>query len=183
MVCRTWDSSVMSKTKVLAFNSQFKRLAELHAKYGVQGQYQNHSGNGVGGSVWELLFLLEGIDSRHIGIQYDLRHAMVEGYMSWENGFEVVKDKITSLDIKDFKWKDSAGKDAPVTVPLGSGNVEFMKITHSAAFQSPGVPKILHVEYDLGGAELGSATPSLAPKAILKAIAKDVEYYGRELLV
>jgi len=180
MVCRTWDSSVMSKTKVLAFNSQFKRLAELHAKYGVQGHYQNHSGNGVGGSVWELLFLLEGIDSQHIGIQYDLRHAMVEGYMSWENGFEVIKDRITTLDIKDFKWEDSAGKDIPVTVPVGHGNVDFERITASAAFKSPQVPKILHVEHDLGGAEHGSKTPSLAPQEILQAVAKDVDYYERE---
>ncbi|MEX2591260.1 MAG: hypothetical protein WD426_00705 [Anditalea sp.] len=44
-----------------AFNSQFKNLAELHQKYQVQGHYQNHTGSGVGGSVWELLYLLEGI--------------------------------------------------------------------------------------------------------------------------
>lgn len=163
------------------FNNQFKRLAELHEHYQVQGHYQNHAGSGVGGSVWEILYLLEGIDPRHIGVQYDLRHAMVEGYKSWETAFQVVKDKITTLDIKDFRWEDSSGKDVPVTVPLGRGNVDFSKILASDAFRSASVPKILHVEYALGGAEHGSKNPSLPPKEILAAIKKDVEYYNREL--
>lgn len=158
-------------------NSQLERLADLHQKYGVQGHYQNHAGNGVGGSVWELLYLLEGIDPKAIGIQYDLRHAMVEGYRSWENGFHVIKDKITSLDIKDFRWNDSSGKDVPVTVPLGRGNVDFSKITSSAAFKSSEVPKILHVEYNLGGAEHGKKDPAVPAKDILSAIRKDVEYF------
>jgi len=163
-----------------AYNSRFKKLADLHAQYGVQGHYQNHAGSGVGGSVWELLFLLEGIDPQHIGVQYDLRHAVVEGYRSWENGFQVIKNRITTIDVKDFKWQESNGKDVPVTVPLGKGNVDFSKLISSRPFQSPDVPKILHVEYSLGGAEHGNKNPSLAPKAIIEEIRKDVEYYGQE---
>jgi L-ribulose-5-phosphate 3-epimerase len=159
------------------YNNQLKTLAELHAKYQVQGHYQNHAGNGVGGSVWELLHLLDGIDPGHIGIQYDLRHAVVEGYRSWETGFHVVKDKITTLDIKDFRWEDSSGKDLPVTVPLGEGNVDFSKIASSDAFKSPDVPKILHVEHNLGGAEHGRKEPSLSPSKILSAIRKDINYF------
>jgi L-ribulose-5-phosphate 3-epimerase len=161
------------------YNGQLKKLAELHEKYQVQGHYQNHAGNGVGGSVWELLYLLEGIDPQHIGIQYDLRHAVVEGYRSWENGFHVIKDKITTLDIKDFRWKESSGKDYPLTVPLGEGNVDFSKIASSDAFKSASVPKILHVEHDLGGAEHGSREPSLPGKEILAAIQKDFQYFSQ----
>lgn len=157
-----------------AYNGRLKKLAELHRKYQVQGHYQNHAGNGVGGSVWELLYLLEGIDPRQIGIQFDLRHAVVEGYRSWETAFQVIKDKITTLDIKDFKWENSKGKDRPVTVPLGKGNVDFTKITSSAAFESPHVPKILHVEHNLGGAEHGRRDPDLPGKEILAAIRRDV---------
>lgn len=162
------------------YNNRFKKLAELHAKYQVQGHYQNHAGNGVGGSVWELLHLLDGIDPRHIGIQYDLRHAVVEGYRSWEIAFHVIKDKITTLDIKDFRWDDSSGKDLPVTVPLGEGNVDFSKIASSDAFKSSAVPKILHVEHDLGGAEHGRKEPSLPPREILSAIQKDIDYFRQE---
>ena len=159
------------------YNNGLKKLAELHGRYQVQGHYQNHAGSGVGGSVWELTHLLDGIDPGHIGIQYDLRHAMVEGYRSWETGFHVVKDKITTFDIKDFRWEGSSGRDRPVTVPLGKGNADFGKIASSDIFKSVAVPKILHVEYDLGGAEHGGKNPSLPGREILSAISKDVSYF------
>jgi len=159
------------------YNNRLKKLAELHATYRVQGHYQNHAGNGVGGSVWELLHLLDGIDPRHIGIQYDLRHAVVEGYRSWETAFHVIKDSITTLDIKDFRWSASSGKDLPVTVPLGEGNVDFGKIASSDIFKSAAVPKILHVEHDLGGAEHGRKHPSISGDQILSAIQKDIRYF------
>lgn len=163
------------------YNNRFKKVAELHAKYQVQGHYQNHAGNGVGGSIWELLHLLNGIDPGHIGIQYDLRHAVVEGYRSWETGFHVIKDKITTLDIKDFRWNNSSGKDVPVTVPLGEGNVDFSKIASSDAFKSSAVPKILHVEHNLGGAEHGRKEPALPAGEILSAIRKDINYFRQVL--
>lgn len=163
------------------YNSRFKTVAELHAKYQVQGHYQNHAGNGVGGSVWELLHLLDGIDPKQIGIQYDLRHAVVEGYRSWETGFHVIKNKITTLDIKDFSWDNSSGKDLPVTVPLGKGNADFGKIASSDAFKSSAVPKILHIEHELGGAEHGRKEPTISAAEILSAIRKDINYFRHEL--
>lgn len=165
-----------------AYNSRFKKLAELHSRYQVQGHYQNHAGNGVGGSVWELVHLLDGIDPGHIGIQYDLRHAVVEGHRSWETAFHVIKDKITTLDIKDFRWNDSSGKDLPLTVPLGEGNVDFGKIASSEAFKSLAVPKIIHVEHDLGGAEHGRKNPTLPGNQILSAIQADINYFRQEFL-
>ena len=165
-----------------AYNSRFKKLAELHGRYQVQGHYQNHAGNGVGGSVWELVHLLDGVDPGHIGIQYDLRHAVVEGHRSWETAFHAIKDKITTLDIKDFRWNDSSGKDLPVTVPLGEGNVDFGKIASSEAFKSLAVPKIIHVEHDLGGAEHGSKNPTLPGNQILSAIQADINYFRQEFL-
>lgn len=169
------SKQVMNELK--EYNEQLKNLADLHQKYHVQGHYQNHAGNGVGGSVWELLYLLEGIDPKHIGIQYDLRHATVEGYKSWEAGYEVIKDRITTLDIKDFKWKVDAGKDVPVTVPLGKGNVDLKKLSQTPEFLSAGIPNILHVEYDLGGAEHGNKNPTMSSPEILSAIKLDVEFY------
>jgi L-ribulose-5-phosphate 3-epimerase len=168
-------------TELKGFNDRLKTLAALHDKYQVQGHYQNHAGNGVGGSVWELIHLLDGIDPRHIGVQYDLRHAMVEGYRSWETAFHVIKDKITTFDIKDFRWKDSSGKDLPVTVPLGQGNVDFRKIVSSEAFKSSAVPKILHVEHDLGGAEHGVKEPSIPAGQILAAVRRDINFFNQGL--
>ena len=164
-----------------AYNTRLKKLAELHEKHQVQGHYQNHAGNGVGGSVLEMLYLLDGIDPGQIGIQYDLRHAMVEGYRSWETAFHAIKHKITTLDVKDYKWQDVSGTDAPVTVPLGQGNASWDKLAQTQVFNSSSIPKIVHVEHQLGGAERGSKEPKIPASEILTAIKKDLNYFNQHL--
>lgn len=164
-----------------AFNTYLKRLADLHEKHQVQGHYQNHAGNGVGGSVLEMLYLLEGIEPKYIGIQYDLRHAMVEGYRSWETAFHAIKHKITTLDVKDYKWRDASGTDAPVTVPLGQGNASWDKLAQTDVFKSSSIPKIVHVEHQLGGAEHGNKEPKMPASEILTAIKKDLNYFNQHL--
>ncbi|MEX2591261.1 MAG: hypothetical protein WD426_00710 [Anditalea sp.] len=67
----------------------------------------------------------------------------------------------------------------PVTVPLGKGNVELKKLSQSDPFKSSNIPKILHVEYDLGGAEHGNKKPTLSSPEILAAIRLDVDYFNQ----
>lgn len=158
-------------------NGEMRHLAELHAKHGVTGHYQNHAGKRIGGSVWEIYHLLEGIDPDHIGVQFDLRHSQVEGYQSYENIFHLISDQIRSFDLKDFVWGNpSSQKDQPVNVPLGDGNVNFQLLMEHEGFTGS-LPKILHVEYDLGGAEHGDSSPTMDKKEILAAIEKDVRTY------
>lgn len=162
-------------------NGEMMRLAELHAKHGVTGHYQNHAGKRIGGSVWEIYHLLEGIDPDHIGVQFDLRHSQVEGYQSYENVFHLISDQIRSFDLKDFVWGNSTNKkDQPINVPLGKGHVNFQLLLEHGGFTG-NLPKILHVEYDLGGAEHGDASPTMDKKEILEAIEKDVISY-REMM-
>ncbi|WP_162418855.1 sugar phosphate isomerase/epimerase family protein [Cyclobacterium roseum] len=158
-------------------NGEMRRLAELHAKHGVTGHYQNHAGKRIGGSVWEIYHLLEGIDPDHIGVQFDLRHSQVEGYQSYENIFHLISDQIRSFDLKDFVWGNPSNKkDQPINVPLGDGNVNFQLLLEHEGFTGS-LPKILHVEYDLGGAEHGDSSPTMDKKEILAAIEKDVMTY------
>jgi sugar phosphate isomerase/epimerase len=165
-----------------SLNHQMKKAAELHEKHGVTAHYQNHAGSRIGGSVWEVYHLLDGIDPDHIGLQFDLRHATVEGYQSYKNVFYLVSDKIRSFDLKDFVWGNPSGKgDQPINVPYGEGNVDFGLLLEHPAFRSGDIPKILHVEYDLGGAEHGHKTPKLPADKILTAIRKDVETYAENM--
>ncbi|WP_114752604.1 sugar phosphate isomerase/epimerase family protein [Pleomorphovibrio marinus] len=162
------------------YNGQLKKAAELHEKYDVTGHYQNHAGARIGGSVWEVHQMLKGINPDHIGIQFDLRHATVEGYKSFENVFHLVKDKIRSFDLKDFVWGNPQGKgDQPINVPLGEGNVKFSLLKEHPRWEDQALPKILHVEYDLGGAEHGHKEPTIPPQQIVSAISKDVEVYAK----
>jgi len=156
-------------------NGSMRKLAELHEKHGVNGHYQNHAGKRVGGSVWEIHHLLDGIQPEHIGVQFDLRHATVEGYQSHENAYQLIAEKIRSFDLKDFVWGNPDGKgDKPVNVPMGEGHVNFSLLNDHPGFNGT-LPKILHVEYDLGGAEHGHARPFVKSNEILSAIEKDVD--------
>ncbi|WP_339925863.1 TIM barrel protein [uncultured Cyclobacterium sp.] len=160
-----------------SLNASMKKLAELHEKHGVTGHYQNHAGTRIGGSVWEIYHLLEGINPKHIGVQFDLRHATVEGYQSYENVFNMISDQITSFDLKDFVWGNLDGKgDKPINVPYGEGNVKFELLQEHPGFMGD-IPKILHCEYDLGGAEHGHKNPTVGKEVILSAIAKEVKVY------
>lgn len=44
-----------------------------------------------------------------IGVQYDIFHATVEGANSWPLGFNLLKQYIGTLAIKDFYWEKKDG--------------------------------------------------------------------------
>jgi sugar phosphate isomerase/epimerase len=100
----------MGVTKSLEnLKTKFARLAALNKEYNIVGTYQNHSGDRVGGPVWDLWDLLKDLDPKWIGCQYDIRHATVEGAYSWPLGMDLLTSYIKTTAIKDFYWK----KDVP----------------------------------------------------------------------
>jgi len=100
-------------------------LAELNARLGIHGAYQNHSGVRVGGPVWDLHELVRDLDPRWLGVQYDIRHATVEGGESWPVGLRLLAPWIRCSDIKDFRWQQSPGKLVIEDVPMGEGVVNY----------------------------------------------------------
>lgn len=126
-----------------------KDLAQLNRELGLTAVYQNHSGaRNVGASVWDLHHLLRGIPADQIGIAFDIRHATVEGGLSWPALFNLAQTRLGAVYVKDFRWNGRR----PENVPLGKGQVdpEFFGRLRKSAF--PG-PISLHVEY-LGKAGL-----------------------------
>ncbi len=103
----------------------FKSLAEVNARFGIHGAYQNHSGVRVGGPVWDLHELVRDLDPRWFGVQYDVRHATAEGGESWPVGFRLLAPWIRCTDIKDFRWQQSPGKGVIEDVPMGEGIVNY----------------------------------------------------------
>ncbi|NCB07969.1 MAG: hypothetical protein EOM73_07400 [Bacteroidia bacterium] len=137
----------------------FEKLETLNRKFGVCGNYQNHSGTRVGAPVWDLYHLLKDCDPEFIGVQYDVRHATVEGGVSWPLGMKLLAPWIQTTNIKDFVWqKAENGKWQIKSVPLGEGMVDFK--TYFELYQSFNIeaPVSIHYEYDLGGAEHGNKT-------------------------
>ncbi|WP_025743504.1 sugar phosphate isomerase/epimerase family protein [Aquimarina pacifica] len=160
---------------VNVFKDQVKKLAHLNQELGIKGTYQNHAGYYMGSSIWDLDQVLEGISKDHMGCQYDITHATVEGGRNWELGFELIKDHINSLVIKDFKWEKVNGKWKSVYAPIGEGMVDFKKFFSLLKKHKIQVPISMHFEYPLGGAEKGKETISVDQKVVFDAMKKDIE--------
>lgn len=158
------------------YAEQFSSLETLNKEVGLIGAYQNHAGNHVGAPIWDTYEILKGTNSKFIGAQYDIRHAVVEGGSSWELGLRLIKDYIRTIAIKDFKWGQVDGKWKPINVPLGEGMVDFDRYFSLLKKYKINVPVSLHLEYRLGGAEHGASTISIAQSEVFAQMKKDLKF-------
>lgn len=132
-------------TQLDALRPIVRDLASLNAELGLQAVYQNHSGaNNVGAPVWDLAELLTGIDPKQIGAAFDIRHATVEGGLSWPLHFRRIEPHLGAIYVKDFVW--DAERRRPRNVPLGKGLVDSAFFRQLAKANFSGLMS-LHVEY------------------------------------
>lgn len=152
-------------------------LAALNKEHGLHGAYQNHAGNHVGALITDIVYLLEGLDPKWSGCQYDIRHATVEGGKSWPRGVEWLKDHMSTIVIKDFIWAKhpKTGKYAVMNTPLGEGMVDFVGYFKLLRELNIHPTVSLHAEYDLGGANHGDRKLTVSKKQVYKALKKDLE--------
>jgi sugar phosphate isomerase/epimerase len=155
-----------------------KELAALNASLGIHGAIQNHAGTGVGAAIWDTYELLRDIDPRGLGIQYDLRHAVVEGAQAWPVTLKLLAPWIKCTDMKDFKWEQTPGKATIENVPIGEGIVPFdayFKLVRELKISGP---MSMHLEYapfersQISEAEKRAQFPALMKKDLvsLKAL-------------
>ena len=156
------------------FKKLFDALGKLNEKLDLHGAYQNHSGMYVGSYLPDIAYLLEGNDPRWLGCQFDIRHATVEGGTAWPLGLEWLKDYISTIVVKDFKWGIRNGKHRVINVPVGAGVVDF--VGYFKELRKYGIhPEVsMHFEYDLGGAEHGDREISWPREKIYQAMHDDL---------
>ena len=143
---------------------QFVDLAAMNKEFGIKAVYQNHAGNKqLGAALWDLREVLSGISTDEIAVAYDIRHATVEGGMSWPITFHMIRPHIDTVYVKDARWN---GK-RPENVPLGEGMVDprFFKMLAETGFTGP---ISLHEEY------LDHRKPELVPDH-LAALQRDLQ--------
>jgi L-ribulose-5-phosphate 3-epimerase len=157
------------------YQQKVKSLGELNKKLGLAGCYQNHAGLRVGSSPWELWELIKEADKQFMGIQYDIRHAVVEGGLSWQNGLRLVQPYIKTIPIKDFRWARKNGQWEVEDTPLGEGMVDFKTYFKLLKQYQLNVPVSLHLEHPIGGAEHGATRLTVDKKVVFDAMKKDLE--------
>lgn len=157
------------------FAQKIKALSLLNNDLHLTGVYQNHAGLQAGASLWELWEMTNDADHEHMGIQYDIRHAVVEGGLSWQNGLRLVHSRIKALTIKDFRWEQQNGKWVVQDVPIGEGMVDFKTYFGLLKKLGVNVPVSLHIEYPLGGVEHGATKISINKQEVFRAMKKDLQ--------
>ncbi|WP_020527647.1 TIM barrel protein [Flexithrix dorotheae] len=162
------------------FKVMMKDLGKLNKEVGIVGAYQNHSGLYVGAAIWEIWEILEKANEEYLGCQYDIRHASVEGGKSWPTGLRLIRPRIKTIILKDYKWVKENGKWKLINTPLGEGMVDFISYFKLLKEYKINLPVSLHLEYDLGGANHGKREISISKEEVFKAMRKDLKT-AREL--
>jgi len=150
------------------------RLGKMNKKLDIVGCYQNHSGLKIGASVWEVREILEKVNPKYFGTQYDIRHAVAEGGRSWPNGVKLLKDQMKTIVLKDFVWREVDGHYKIANVPIGEGMVDFDAYFKLLKKYKINVPISLNLEYPLGGAEKGKSKITVDQQVVYDAMKKDL---------
>ncbi len=174
-----YDANRTMPDEIQRFGRRLRALGELNQTLNLTGCYQNHAGQLVGASAWELWEMLNTTDPRGIGVQYDIRHATVEGGLSWPNGLRLLHPRIQTLVIKDFQWTRRPAGTGPggwavQDVPFGEGQVDFATYFRLLKQYQIRVPISLHFEYPLGGAEHGATRLSVHRDVVFAAMRRDL---------
>lgn len=157
------------------------KLVELNEFFGIIGNYQNHDGTNIGAAIWDLWTLFKNHDSDWIGVQYDIRHNIVEGARSWPVDLQLVSPYVHSLVIKDFKWGIVDGKWRIINTPIGEGMVDFPKFFNMIKDLKLGGPISMHFEYPLTDKPIEEMDPDEAKSAVSEYMKKDLESLKRYL--
>ena len=170
------DSASIQETLSEA-RPMLRDLAEMSKHYNIVATYQNHSGSQyVGACIWDLYSLLEDLDPRWVGCQFDVRHATVEGGTTWPVHFRLMSKYINTLAAKDFRWAQIKGVWQPQNCPLGEGMVDFSRFFKMLKQAGNTAPFSLHLEYELAGAEHGAGRLTGDKQQVIEAMRKDLQF-------
>lgn len=157
------------------FQKKLTALARLNEQYGVYGGYQNHAGpQYMGAPIWDIAYLLREINHPNLGSQYDIRHATVEGGLSWPLGLQYIHPQINTLVIKDFRWEKVNGQWKVYNTPLGEGMVDFPAFFQKVKEMNIRVPISVHFEYEMPEKD-ESLSESEKVKQTVSVMKKDVD--------
>ena len=153
------------------------RFADLNQKLGIHGAYQNHHMSPrIGSPVWDLWYILKDLNPDWVSCQFDIWHAVIEGYSSWWHGLTLLGPYIKTRCIKDFTWRVAkTGKLRPEPVPIGEGQINF-----DAYFQllnNLGVrgETSLHIEYPVLTTEEATLPIKKKMEIALRILKKDAD--------
>ena len=131
--------------------------------------------------MWDLHYLLRDLDPRWMGVQFDIRHAVVEGGLAWPVNLRLLAGSINTLAVKDFRWARQGAAWETENCPLGQGMVDLPGFAAMRKRHGLSGPISIHFEYPLGGAEHGNRETTVDRKTVLEALRSDLAYLRKVL--
>lgn len=143
-----YEGTLSVLQQVARVTEDLRGLVRVAEELGLTAGYHNHSGeNNFGAPLWDLYRVYEAVGSKHLGSNFDVGHATVEGACAdWKITARLLADWVRMMAVKDFVFNGSK----PRWVPLGEGIVNtaaFLRIFREEAGFSG--PVSLHFEYDI----------------------------------
>jgi sugar phosphate isomerase/epimerase len=134
--------------------AKVKDLAALCAELNITAGFHNHSDAFLGASLWDIEYVIRDAPPRAIGLYLDPTHATIEGGSSgWEQGMDLLSDRIVMLAVKDFRWVEgkhryAGGRRQSVEFcPLADGNTPWPKVLRHLRRLNFAGPISFHSEY------------------------------------
>lgn len=171
-------------------------LAKLNEKYNTTAAFHTHSyADTIGGSGWDLIGVVQDVDPRYVGLNYDIGHVTAKGGYGWRESVRDAGPYLHSVSIKDFYWEKQAhvpaGQYAWRTrfVRPGDGMVdfsEFFRYLQGIGFEGPlenyfeysvdvpGLAKPL----DLLGTDYGKWKLEMPREMFAGFLTRDVRFYN-----
>jgi len=148
-----YDDALGVEGTIGKLHKQMAALEALNKACGITGCYQNHYDWGaglVGGPVWDLYYMLKGLDPKWVGCQYDICHAVSESGGSWAVALKLIAPYIRSACLKDFSWAKKKEVWQPAPVFAGEGVVPWRRyFALLSQLKLLGVPTSVHCEWTL----------------------------------
>lgn len=142
----TWEADLQE------FATRLRTLETVGRRLGITAGIHNHSGQTIGGPLWDLSLLLDAVDSPAVCSYFDPAHATLEGAnFGWKIGFHRLKPRIGMLAVKDFEWVKQGGQWRTRWCPLGEGIVRWPEVCDMLAKTDFSGPISVHIEYGIEG--------------------------------
>jgi L-ribulose-5-phosphate 3-epimerase len=156
------------EARLLEVQREIAALAAMARQTRISLAVHNGTADCVGGSVWDLYFILRGMDPRAVGYDFDIGYAAGQsGESGWKTGLRLALPRLKMVTARDCYWSKDSGSWKLTECPLGEGMVDWPKFLAELAGAKYGGPISLQVGY--------------SPKDEFAAIGKDQQFLKKQL--
>lgn len=137
------------------FRREAEELAAFNKRLGLTALYHTYSGNRVGASLWDLIYVIDGQDPDAVGINFDIGHMFSEGVRSWVNDLRYAMPYVRGASLKDATYvSDESGAVTRVFKAMGEGAVDWVEYFRQLREGGFSGPAESHLEFDFMGHNL-----------------------------